>query len=58
MAIKITELNEAFGRFIDEKVAEYERMIEDLDQPLKADKMGIWMAPQMRLYLEREQDRR
>ena len=56
--MKAPHNDEVFGRFIDEKVAEYERMIEDLDQPLKADKMGEWLAPHMRLYLEREQDRR
>lgn len=50
--------NENFARYIDEQIAEYERMVEDLDTPLKCEKAGEYLAPKFRLYLEREQDLR
>ena len=44
--------DEEFARYIDEKAAEYERIVDNLDMPLKADTVGTFLAPLIRAYLE------
>ena len=48
----------ALSDLIDLKAAEYERDLDNLDMPIKADTLGKFLEPFILFHFEREDDRR